>query len=129
MDNLHVSPAVMKITRWVARIWGASLFLFALLSILIPDPSITEPVPGEDWFLLSFWIVAILALVLAWKWEFQGAIIAIVTMTLRELAWVILKGSWLVNFLVAWVLIVLPAILFLVAWESERREGKTGTFS
>lgn len=120
MRNVHVSPASIRIIRWIARIWSALLFLFVLLRILTPDPSVTEPVPMEDWFLLSFWFVAILALALAWRWEFRGAIIAIVMMSLRELAWVILKGRWMASFLIVWLWIVLPAILFLVAWGLER---------
>jgi hypothetical protein len=78
-------------------------------------------VPVEDWFLLSLWGVAILGLLVAWQWELVGATIAIVTMFVRELAWVILKGPWLAGFLMIWLLIIPPAILYLVAWSQERR--------
>ena len=50
-----------------------------------------------------------------------GRIITIATMFVRELFWVILKGDWLVNFLIFWFFVVPPAILFMVAWELERK--------
>jgi hypothetical protein len=115
-------PRSVKITRWIARIWSILVFAFALMVIFVPDPYATEPVPFTDWFLLSLWGVAILGLLLAWRWELAGGIITIATMFFRELAWVILKGPWLVNFLIVWALVVPPAILFIIAWGLQRRK-------
>jgi len=36
----------------------------------------------------------------------------------------VLKGDWLVNFLIIWFIVVPPAILFLVAWGLERKVKK-----
>jgi len=113
-----------KIIRWIARIWSILVFVFALLRIITPDPYATEPVPASDWFLLSLWGVAILGLLIAWRWELVGGIITIATMFVRELFWVILKGDWLVNFLIFWFFVVPPAILFMVAWGLERKTKK-----
>ena len=101
-----------------------AVFVFALLRIITPDPYATEPVPALDWFLLSLWGVAILGLLIAWRWELVGGIITIATMFVRELFWVILKGDWLVNFLIFWFFVVPPAILFMVAWGLERKTKK-----
>lgn len=90
--EIHVIPTSVGIIRRIACIWSILLFVFVLFMILTPDPYATEPVPTADWFLLSLWGVAILALLLAWKWELLGAVIAMATMFMRELAWVILKG-------------------------------------
>jgi hypothetical protein len=68
--------------------------------------------------------VAILGLLIAWRWELIGGIITIATMFVRELIWVMLKGDWLVNFLIIWFFVVPPAILFLVAWGLERKTKK-----
>jgi hypothetical protein len=87
----------------------------------MPDPYATEPVPAEDWFLLGLWGVAILGLLVAWRWERVGGILTIATMFFRELVWVVLKGNWMVSFLLIWAAIVPPAILFLVAWGLERK--------
>ena len=113
-----------KIFRSIARIWSILVFVFALLRIITPDPYATEPVPASDWFLLSLWGVAILGLLIAWRWELVGGIITIATMFVSELFWVILKGDWLVNFLIFWFFLVPPAILFMVAWGLERKTKK-----
>lgn len=121
MSTANVVPRSVKSIRWTARIWSVLVFVVALLVIFIPDPYATEPVPVADWFLLSLWGVAILGLLVAWRWELLGGIITIATMFIRELAWVILKGEWLVNFLLFWLFVIPPAILFLVAWGLERK--------
>ena len=124
MSNVNAGSRSEKIIRWIARIWSILIFVVALLRIFVPDPSVTEPVPALDWFLLSLWGVAILGLLIAWRWELIGGIITIATMFFRELIWVMLKGDWLVNFLIIWLIVVPPAILFLVAWGLERKAKK-----
>ncbi|MFN2126395.1 MAG: hypothetical protein ACK2UM_10630 [Anaerolineales bacterium] len=114
-----------KIIRWIARIWSILVFVFTLLRIITPDPYATEPVPISDWFLLSLWGVAILGLLIAWRWELIGGIITISIMFVRELIWVVLKGDWWVNFLIFWSFVVPPAILFLVAWRLGRKTQKS----
>lgn len=121
MSAASAVPRSAKTIRWIARIWSLAVFAFAVIRVVTPDPYATESVPLADWFLLSLWGVAILGLVVAWKWERAGAIIAIAAMFFREAAWVILKGDWMVNFLIIWAVVVPPAILFLVAWRLERQ--------
>ncbi len=121
MSSIHNVSRSLKNIRWLARIWSILIFVFALIRILTPDPYATEPVPATDWFLLGLWGVAILGLALAWRWELIGAVFTITTMILREILWVILKGDWMVEFLIFWLFVVPPAILFLVAWGLERK--------
>jgi hypothetical protein len=116
-----VVPRSVKITRWIARIWSILVFIVVLFIIFTPDPYATEPVPLVDWLMLSLWGVAVLGLLVAWRWELLGGIITIATLFLRELAWIVLKGDWMVNFLIVWLFIVPPAILFLIAWGLERK--------
>jgi hypothetical protein len=119
--NLSQRPTRRTVAiRWVARIWSLLVFALALMMIFTPDPYATEPVPAEDWFLLSLWGVAILGLLVAWRWERAGATLTLAVMFIRELAWVILKGGWIISFLIVWALLAPPAILFLFAWRSER---------
>lgn len=124
MSNVNAVSRSVKIIRWIARIWSILVFVVALFIIFVPDPHATEPVPASDWFLLSLWGVAILGLLIACRWELIGGIITIATMFVRELIWVMLKGDWLVNFLIIWFFVVPPAILFLVAWGLERKTKK-----
>jgi hypothetical protein len=121
MRQADAIPIGSRIARWVARIWALLLAAFALLRAITPDPLITEPVPLEDVILLGFWGVAILGLVIGWRWEVLGAGITIGTMVLREVVWVILKGDWIVNFLIVWALVVPPALLYLLANRLGRR--------
>ncbi len=121
MSKTKAVPISVDIVRRIARIWSILVLAFVLFRILLPDPYATEPVPIVDWFLLSLWGVAVLGLLVAWRWELVGGIMAIVMMVMRELAWVILKGQWFVGFLIVWLFIVPPAILFLVVWGLERK--------
>jgi hypothetical protein len=121
MSEARFGPVSSRIIRWIARIWSLLIFAFVIFRIVTPDPSITEPVPFVDWFLLSLWGIAILGVLVAWRWENVGAIITIGIMFLREVAWVVLKGRWIVNFLIVWALVVPPVILFLIARRIEER--------
>jgi hypothetical protein len=113
------------ILRWIARIWSLLLLTFVVARIFMPDPYATEPVPPEDWFLLSLWGLAVLFLLVAWRWEIVGGILVIVTMCLRELAWVLIKGQWFLGFLILWAVVAPPAILFVMAAVLERRARAT----
>ena len=125
MSTRNVLPRYVKIIRWIARIWSLVIFAVVLMIIFSPDPHSTEPVPFEDWFLLSLWGVAVLGLLIGWHWELVGGIITIATMFLREVAWVILKGEWLLPFLIFWLAVIPPAILFMVAWGLERKAANS----
>lgn len=114
-------PRSVTLIRWIARIWSLLIFTVVLFMVLTPDPYASEPVPVEDWFLLSLWGVAVLGLLVAWRWERVGGLLTIATMFVRELVWVILKGGWLANFLIVWAFVVPPALLFLVVGEWESR--------
>ena len=117
------SPALRRATafRWVARIWSATVLALAVVEILVPDAFSGEPVPAEDWFLVTLWLLAILGLMLAWKWEALGAILAVAGMALREIAFYLFKGYWTPLFLIVWLLVIPPALLFLAAWWLERK--------
>jgi len=122
MSHASTEVRAAAIMRWVARIWSLLIFAFALLKIFTPDPYATgDPIPADDQFLLALWGVAILGLLIAWRWEMVGGMITIATMFIRELAWVLLKGPWLVNFLIVWAFIVPPALLFMIAQGLERK--------
>lgn len=121
MSKARSSPFNPSLARWIARIWSLPIFVFVLLKIFTPDPTIVAPVPPLDWFLLSLWGCAVLGLAISWRWETLGAIITIGIMFLREIAWVLLRGPWIPNFLIVWALLVPPAILFLISGRAERK--------
>lgn len=120
---MNVAPQSVRIVCWLARAWRILLFIVALMVIFHRDPRATEPVPAVDWLIFSLWGVAILGLLVAWRWERMGALIAVAAMVIRELAWVALRGHWLVNFLIFWLFVLPPAILYLFAWGLEKKAG------
>ena len=105
-----------KIIRWIARVWSLLIFGFALTRVFTPDPYATEPIKPADILLLSLWGLAIIGLIVAFRWERLGAIIAIGVMLIRELVWIIIYGDWIINFLIIWAVIIPPAVLFWFAW-------------
>ncbi len=121
MSNPANISRSVNVFRWIARIWSGVVFALAILEITYPDSYATEPVPTVDWFLLGLWGLAILGLAAAWRWEAIGATVTIATMFVREIAFFLLKGFWHPAFLIVWILIVPPAIMFLTAWGLIRR--------
>jgi hypothetical protein len=124
--NSQTVPRNAAILRWIARLWTIPVFALTLIMIFSPDPNMdsSAQIPFADWFLLSFWAVAVLGLALAWRWERAGGTLTITIMFLRELAWIILKGGWVINFLIFWALVATPAILFLIAGSLKPRTKK-----
>jgi hypothetical protein len=121
MSSVKTVPRSVKIIRWTARIWSVVVVASALLIFFSPDSGGPGPIAAVDQFLLSLTGLAMLGLLIAWRWERAGAIFTIVMLFVRELAWVVLKGSWLVGFLFLWILFLPPAILYLIANRLERK--------
>jgi len=121
---LHKKRATQRIKtiRWLARILGVLVVIFWILKILDPQSGDLQQVAPVDAFLLSLTGLALAGLLLAWRWELAGGIFTLVMLFIREIAWVILKGNWMIGFLILWVMIATPAILFLAAWRMERKE-------
>ena len=109
------------IFRWIARLWGLLLFVFALIRVFTPDPNASGTIAFRDGFMLSLWGVAFIGLILAWRWERLGALITLLIMPIREVLFVIIYREWTVNFLLIWALFVPPAVLFLIAWRMDRK--------
>ena len=124
MNTSNTVPRSVKIIRWIARIWSVLVTVFVLLIFFAPDSGGSGPIATMDVFLLSLTGLALLGLFIAWRWEFVGGIFTIAMLFLREIAWVILKGNWLAGFLILWLLIAPPAILFLIAWGLEKKTRK-----
>ena len=125
MNTSIAVPRSVKRIRWTARIWSILAIVFALMIFFLPDDSSSAgPIAAVDKFLLSLTGLAMLGLFIAWRWELVGGIFTIVMLFVREIAWVIIKGNWLVGFLVLWFFFLPPAILFLIAWRQERKKMK-----
>lgn len=116
MTEKHVKK-IWKILRWIARVWSLAIFVFVLFMVFSEDPYATgEPLSIKDYVLLGLWGCSTLGLMLAWLWEFPGAVIAIVALAMRDLLYIILNDRWEVSFLMIWALFLPPAVMYLFAW-------------
>jgi hypothetical protein len=116
-------PGGVRILRWIARIWSLAVLVVALLIVILPDRYAVYPVPLTDWVLLSFYWIAILGLLIAWRWEALGGTLAITAVLGRSVAFYIIRGVWpfdLSSLSILTVVFVLPGILYLVCWRMSR---------
>lgn len=120
-------PLSVSIIRWVARGWSILALLVALLIVFTPDPYATSSVSAIEWFILSLWGVAILGLLVAWRWEFLGGVITIGIMVLREIIFFVAMGYWIPAFLLVWILVIPPAILFILTARLSQPKGQKPT--
>lgn len=116
------STVRVKILRWTARIWSLLALILALVMALSPDPYAVNPITTRELFMLSLWLIAILGLVLGWRFERLGALIAIIVMPVREVLYFLFYREWTVNFLLIWALVIPPAIMYLLAWSGDRKK-------
>jgi hypothetical protein len=124
-DIPAVNPTTFRI-RWVARIWSLLLLAIALIlvgrNIFAPAPEATQFAEGDNLIPVSL-LISVLGLLIAWRWEGLGAAINL--------------GFFFANYLINWIYhhdilnfglvfalspVILPGILFLVAWLRVRKE-------
>ena len=99
--------------RWSARILSALIVLFFgffLVAHVIGDQGrASRPLIWSDYVILATLVVSLLSLLLAWKWEFAGAAIALVAiMACAILNWRVLVFPG--------ALIPVSALLFMLSW-------------
>jgi len=122
MKNKKDLPVKILVFRWIARIWSFVVLVFALMMTFSPDQHAAgDPLPVSTYVLLGLWGLSVVGLMMGWLWERLGALIAIGSLALRELLYLIVNGDWILNFLLVWAAFLPPAILFLLAWRMEKK--------
>ena len=110
----------VSLVRWGARILSGlivSFFGFFLVAHLIGDQGqASRPLVWEDYVILTTLVVSLVGLLLAWKWEFAGAAIALIAI----LACAVLNWRILVS---PGALIPISAVLYLLSWRLYRTAG------
>ncbi len=78
MEKNRIQINFKKIMRWIARI-GSLLVLALAISILLTPMSAFEDRDQATiyWVLTGIWLVGVLGLLIAWKWELGGAILSL----------------------------------------------------
>lgn len=105
--------SLYNILKWTAR--GISLF-FIITLLLVGIGSIFEsgPPPSEAWFGLLFMPIGfIIGLIIAWKWEGLGGLMALLSLIGFQLFLLLQYGNFSSLFP---LLTGIPAILFLLYW-------------
>jgi hypothetical protein len=129
--------------RWVARIWGGLVLVFALLIFGgyasnwlrtgQADPHAVEDYPPIENLPPLLMFVAALGSGIAWRWEGLGGGITVVS---QLVALPVLLIHWPITddfprYLVApygtWMIVAIPGILFLACWWRSRERGPSAT--
>lgn len=120
----RANPRIVAVMRWTARVWSILVLFIALAILIAPDPYSTgEPVPLGDMIILGLRGVAVLGLLVAWRWEAVGAAVTIAAVVADVVGFGVVEGSWAMAFgSLAFLgpIFVLPAILFLISWALSR---------
>ena len=123
MENKKGLGIFIKVLRWIARIWGALQALGALLYI---DQYFGGFIRGEVVFYpdtlerLFFPYVSAIGLIIAWKWERLGGIIAIAGL----LGTLMVDPSVTRQELIGGLIYVIPGFMFLICWYLTKRMQK-----
>jgi len=117
-----IKPArKLKTIRFIARIWTIPVVILALVAVLTTDLNANaDPSHWLSSFFLVMWGIAVLGLVIGWRWELAGGLITIVTLVMRDTLYIIMRGTWVENILFVWFPLVPPAVMFLIAWRMEK---------
>ncbi|MGA2038434.1 MAG: hypothetical protein ABSH42_04080 [Bryobacteraceae bacterium] len=104
----HLASVVL---RWLARL-SALFFACVFLVILVREflaPQSGTSTPAIEWFGIGLLLVAVAGMVLTWKWDLTGALIALAALGLHIS--LVRDRSYAVIWLAA-----IPAVLYLADW-------------
>ena len=113
-----------EIIKWIARIWSILSLAFLLLffggSIFSSGEDDTFAI--KDIFQFVFFPIGLsIGLILAWKWEGLGGIIAIASIIGFHLQMFIKNGE--IYFTLIIELLAVPGILFILYWLLSRKQN------
>ena len=115
MNDLKIINRSITIIRWTARIVGLLYIAFFLLMLIgegLSSSQESNPLTVSAWLGFVFVFIYFVGLILAWKWEGIGGLIAIggtigFFVTIQEYS-------------LLTVIMAVPALLFLVCWSLSR---------
>ena len=119
-----------NIIRRIARIWSIviiALVLFIFIAeMFVPDQSMNESYPWYENLIPLSMFLSVVGLALAWRWEFFGSVLTIISIVANYVMYIAFGGSGRGVFVVPLILlpILIPGILFLVSWLRTERGSK-----
>jgi len=114
------------IIRWIARIWSIAsiaFLLFMVIGHLFGSEQSNPPTFGEMVGLFFFPLGVFIGLIIAWKWEGLGGMIAIGSIICFHVTMLITGGSLDINPFIDGV--AASGLLFLVCWLLSRGRLET----
>jgi hypothetical protein len=125
MQNPPEEKQTVTILRRIAKIWRfvnvVLIVLFLITEVVFPHVDEQVEVPLVDYVMLFlFPFVCTLGLILTWRWEIAGGIIAIGSFILFMVIMTIDRGSFFPSLAIMGTLVTAPGILFLVCWYLSR---------
>lgn len=127
--DLNSNPSAV-ILRWIARGISLVILVVALLITFISPgesgASATELVAPIEWTALGIYALSVIGLLVAWKWERLGALLALLGVIMHDVLFYIYKGfqpAYLVGNLVVAMIFLLPACLFVIDWWMSRPQA------
>jgi hypothetical protein len=126
MNDLKSKNRTVTIIRWIARILSimsvAFLLIMVVPQLLNPQQSKTLTF-GEIVGLFFFPLGVCVGLIIAWKWEGQGGVIAVGSVICFHVTMLITGGSLDINPFIEGLAV--PGVLFLICWFLSRRRLET----
>jgi K+ transporter len=115
----------IKVGRWIARILSIFVLVLAISILVTPGTeSNEEALALSYWIMLTMWMVGVLGLMIAWRFEFAGATIALAALIVRDMFYFSLSGRSFVDFKAVWLPILIPGLLFMIVWWFDRGKRK-----
>jgi hypothetical protein len=117
------STGLTNAIRWTARIIG-TLFMGVFLALFIPEwvQKGTFPVASDRIPMTVFFFLAFIGLIIAWKWEGTGGILALGSIILFTILG-LQTGDKPGGTLTVTVICGIPALLFIFYWWQTRHRG------
>ncbi|MDH5605672.1 MAG: hypothetical protein OEY93_02180 [Anaerolineae bacterium] len=117
MPKLPIDPLYIKVLRWSARALSLLPIIFAAGEILFPHSETSINVPLAEWVVAGLSFLAVIGLVLAWRWEGFGGAVAITGVVVFYLAYRMVRGEYFPAFgLVPLSMVLIPGALFMICW-------------
>ena len=111
MSDSRSKNRMATLIRWIARIWGSMVVAFVLLSAI--GEGLGQAKPGE-WVALTIFFLICVGLIVAWKWEGLGGIIAVGCRIAWHVTMRITSGSF--ELILPLAIMAVPGFLFLAYW-------------
>ena len=117
------SERMRKIAQVLSGIAIGVVVVIGIVEVVSPHSE--DPVPFFEWMLLVlFPVIPLIGLILAWRWELWGSLMALTSVVAFFVVISIDRARFIPALLLVEIVLVFPAILYLMCWNIERKEAQ-----